>query len=136
MVSALVGVSTARAAALKAAGQDIPKPMSVRGLIDTGASGTCIDPSVLTALGLTPTGVVSVCTPSTGTTSIQKEQFDVAIMVPPAVQTHAPLIIHNIPVLAAELLQAQGFHALIGRDILGGCLLTYDGLNGFFSLAY
>ena len=42
----------------------------------------------------------------------------------------------NIAVLESKLLNAQGFHVLLGRDILSGCLLTYDGLNGLFSLAY
>jgi hypothetical protein len=33
-------------------------------------------------------------------------------------------------------LTAQGFHALVGRDILSLCLLCYDGLQGSFTLAY
>ncbi len=41
----------------------------------------------------------------------------------------------TIPVVAAVLLP-QGFHALIGRDVLSHCLLTYDGASGLFSLAY
>jgi len=34
------------------------------------------------------------------------------------------------------LLSKQGFHALIGLDILRGCYFAYDGQNGLFTLAY
>lgn len=64
-----------------------------------------------------------------------KEQYDISILVPGANATQAPLMIANLPVVCAEL-HHQGFHALIGRDILSECFLTYDGVNGFFSLAY
>jgi hypothetical protein len=68
IMTAFVGVSGARRAALLAAKQDIPTPVQIRALVDTGASGTCVDPSVLQSLGLTPTGSVQVNTPSTGPT--------------------------------------------------------------------
>ncbi len=35
---------------------------------------------------------------------------------------------------ASELYAAQGFHALIGRDILSQCGFVYNG-SGFFTLA-
>jgi len=57
-------------------------------------------------------------------------------LVPGASASHVPLFISNLPVVCAELLHAQGFHVLVGRDILSECLLVYDGVNGFFSLAY
>jgi hypothetical protein len=45
-------------------------------------------------------------------------------------------MISNLAVLCAELFQPQGFHALIGRDILARCLFTYNGDTGLFTLAY
>lgn len=48
----------------------------------------------------------------------------------------SPLIFQTIPVIAADLLEAQGFHALIGRDILSRCLFSYNGEVGIFTLAY
>jgi hypothetical protein len=39
-------------------------------------------------------------------------------------------------VIAADLLQAQGIHALIGRDILMQCVLHYNGTTGTFTLAF
>lgn len=135
VVNAFIGVSHARAGALKAAQQVIPTPIAGRALVDTGASGTCVDPSILAALGLQPTGLVAVSTPSTGTTPAMKDQFDVSIWVP-AGPNQAQLTVANLPVVSSDLLIPQGLHALIGRDILSRCLLTYDGQNGFFSLAY
>jgi len=65
MINLGVMVSAARRAALQAANLPIPAVQAVRGLIDTGASHTCIDPSVFQALQLQPTGSVPMHTPST-----------------------------------------------------------------------
>jgi hypothetical protein len=136
ILNALVGVSAARAHALQLAGQPIPQAIGVQALIDTGADGTCIDRSVLTTLGLTPTGSVKVRTPSTGAVPHEADQYDVGLLVPGATTQTPPLMISNLAVLCAELFQPQGFHALIGRDILARCLFTYNGDTGLFTLAY
>ena len=133
---AFVGVSEARRAALIAAGQPVPNPERITALIDTGASGTCVDPSVLQALALTPTGMATVNTPSTGSQPHITEQYDVLLVVPGATATHQPLVRPNLAVISAKLLAPQGFHALIGRDVLSMCLLEYNGATNMFSLAY
>lgn len=136
ILNGLIGVSQARRGALLAAGQPVPNLIQVRGLVDTGASGTCVDPSVLKTLGLSPTGIVTLNTPSTGAQPHTADQYDVSLAIPSSVPTHAPLLVPNLAVVCAELLIAQGFHALIGRDILSRCLLSYNGLTGLFTLAY
>jgi hypothetical protein len=133
---AYIGVSQARRAALTSAGLPIPSLVQIQALIDTGASCSCIDPSVLNALGLTPTGAVTVNTPSTGTQPHPALQYDVSIVIPGSLPGHVPLVVENIPVVAAQLLAAQGFQALIGRDILAQCLLTYNGELDQFTLAF
>jgi len=45
-------------------------------------------------------------------------------------------VYHTLPVMEANLLAMQGFHALIGMSVLRGCLLTVDGQSGLFSPAY
>ena len=55
-----VAASVPRAEALKKAGLPVPAPILVKGLIDTGASCTSIDPSILKALGLVSTGTIPV----------------------------------------------------------------------------
>jgi hypothetical protein len=63
----VLGVSKPRRDALVAAGQTVPPTQRITALLDTGASCTTVDPSVITALNLQPTGIASVITPTTGT---------------------------------------------------------------------
>ncbi|MGH9385441.1 MAG: aspartyl protease family protein [Vicinamibacterales bacterium] len=134
IVDAIVGVSLPRRNALLAANQQVPNTVSIRGLLDTGASGTAVDPSVLTALGLTPTGTILVNTPTTGANPVSVDQYDVAFIIP-GPPKGSPLLSLTLPVVASELLIPQGFHALIGRDILSQCVFVYNG-SGFFTLGY
>lgn len=131
----MIGVSAAKNQALVAAGQTIPPPQSVQGLVDTGASGTCVDPLVFAALQLQPTGAVPMLTPSTGATPALADTYDVSvsILTSPGLP---PLQIANMPVSASELFVAQGFHVLVGRDILKRCVLMYNGTTGLYTLAY
>lgn len=133
IVDAFVGVSIPRRQALLAAGQNVPNPIQIRGLLDTGASHSAVDPSVLTALGLTPTGTALVNTPTTGAAPVTVDQYDVAFLIP--IDKGVPLINQTLPVTASDLFTVQGFHALIGRDILSQCVFVYNG-SGFFTLAY
>lgn len=64
------------------------------------------------------------------------QQFDVGIAIPGSLPTHPALIFNTVPVIASQLVAAQGFQALIGRDILAHCLLNYNSLIGQFTLAY
>jgi len=134
---AVVGVSAARASALKDANLPIPKYEKVTAMVDTGASSTCIDPSVLLALNLTPTGSVLVKTPSTGLQPVSADQYDVSLIVPSSDTSHVPLAIATLPVICCnDFLQSQGFHALIGRDVLSHCILIYNGGEMTFTIAY
>jgi len=136
MVNAALGVSEARRAALQAAGQTVPDFVPIRALLDTGASCTCVDPSVIAALGLTPTGSISMITPSTGATPHQSAEYDAALAIPAAVPGQAPLLFPTIGVVESDLFAAQGFHALIGRNVLANCIFHYNGATGLFTLAY
>jgi hypothetical protein len=121
---------------LEKAHQPVPNPVPIRALVDTGASCTCVDPSVLKdGLKLTPTGSVTVNSPTTGATPHDAEQYDIALYIP-SVAGQPVLVFETIPVVSSILLNAQGFHALIGRDILRLCLLVYNGTLGNFTLAY
>lgn len=94
---------------------------------------------VLNTLQLQPTGTTLMLTPSTGNTPVDADTYDVSILIPGASTagiTDPPLILQNVPVSASELFLAQGFHVLLGRDILQRCVLTYNGAIGLFTLAY
>jgi hypothetical protein len=134
LLTAYIGVSQARHAALTAAGMPVPHGIQIQALIDTGASGSCVDPAILQALGLTPTGVTTICTPSSQ--AYPAQQYDVGIAVPGATATHIPFLAPNVPVIAAQLSAPQGFQALFGRDLLADCLFLYNGPIGYFTLAW
>lgn len=130
-----VMVSSARRAALLAANAPVPLPQQVRGLVDTGASHTCMDLSVFTALQLQPTGSVPIHTPSTSGTPVSVDTYDVGIIIP-STPTSAPFMRPNMQVSATDLLTSQGFHALIGRDVLAECVMTYNGSMQLLTIAY
>lgn len=135
LVAAYIGVSRARRDALVAAGKPVPAAILIAGaLIDTGASCTCVDKSVIVTLGLPPTGIASLYTPSTGTTPHNTSQYDVQLSIPGPTVGHPALNFSTVPVTESDF-SAQGIQALIGRDILQHCVLTYVG-GGFFTLAY
>jgi hypothetical protein len=133
IISVYVAVSQPRADALTAAGTAIPAPVLIRALVDTGASCTCIDPGVLTPLGLTPTGQMPMLTPSTGAVPQLKNQYDVSLIIPSG--PHTPLVFSAIPITESDL-AVQGIQALIGRDILADCILAYNGTMRMFTLAF
>lgn len=74
-------------------------------------------------------------TPSTGITPVDADTYDVSVVIA-SIQGQLPLVIPNMAVSAAELFLAQGFHVLLGRDILQRCILTYNGTIGLFMLAF
>jgi len=134
VLNALIGVSQARATALKAADQPIPQLVPITALVDTGASCTCLDPSIVQALSLTATGSVMINTPTTGSTPHTADQFDAGLFIP--APNGPPLFFRTMPVVSADLLAAQGFHALLGRDVLKQCFFAYNGEVGLFTLAF
>lgn len=127
-----VSISKPRQVALQKAGKTIPSPAKMRGLIDTGASCTCIDPEIIKSLNLAPTGVTSIATPSTGKNAHICNQFDVSIKL---VHPSHVYTISVLPIIETHL-SHLGFDALIGRDVLSRCLLVYNGPNNTYTLAF
>ena len=125
LISLSIGVSVSRASALKNLSQPIPNPILVQGLIDTGAS-------LVQSLFLQPTGTSEMLTPSTGNTPKITPVYDISIKIP---HGDASLDFNSIPAMESVLLN-QGFHVLIGRDILSKCLLIYDGVANLCTLSF
>jgi hypothetical protein len=82
IIRVAVGVSQFRVDALKRANLPVPQWQVGTFLIDTGASGTCIDHALVQPLGIPPTGAVNVQTPSTGNGSHSCYQYDVLLYIP------------------------------------------------------
>ncbi len=71
-------------------------------------------------------------TPSTGEQPHQANLYDVSLVL---LHPNLSLSLNNVAVAESQL-AVQGIQALIGRDVLGSCLLVYDGQSGFFTLAF
>lgn len=124
--------SPQRVEALKRAGKSFSSPMLVQGLIDTGASCSALDSTIIRSLDLQPHGTVSIHTPSTGSAYESRAQYDACLVI----GDPAELALHLVrPVIACGL-ASEGFQALIGRDVLDCCVLTYDGPNRCFTLVF
>ena len=134
LLDAYIGVSQARRTALTAASQPAPDSQRVRALLDTGASCTCVDPIILTALGIPSTGTTQMNSPTTGANPQTVNVYDVSIGIPGA--TPPPFFLGTVAVAEAQLLQVQGFHAIIGRDILASWVIHYNGPLSLVTVSY
>jgi len=63
------------------------------------------------------------------------DTYDVGIFIP-STPTNLPFQRPNMQVSATDLLGSQGFHVLVGRDILAECMMTYNGTSQFLTIAY
>jgi hypothetical protein len=112
----------------------VPAPTSGAFLVDTGASNTVIDQSLIAPLNLVPTGQVMCHTPSTGAAAVAFNQYDVMLYIP-GPDGAAGWMIEAIPVMESQL-AAQGIYGLIGRDLLDRAVLVYNGPTKHFTIAY
>jgi len=134
VLDVLIGLSTSRANAIRLSGVEMPPVQSVRMLVDTGAEGTCLDPSVLKALHLTPTGIIDVHTSTTGNNPVRSRQYDVSLRIVPASGT--PLLIEHLAVSEHEFFASHNIHGLLGRDFLKQSFFSYNGQTRSFTFAY
>lgn len=125
VIEANVTIEPNAAKGLLAQGKPLPKPKTGLVLIDTGASGTCIDDEAAQELGLP---VIDVAWLTSATHQDQEcKIYPVQIII--------PTVVLNCPRAMGAALRAQGLIALIGRDILGNCNLFYNGPAGQFTLS-
>lgn len=118
--------------ALERSGHPASTPVAIMALLDTGASISALDPIIAHQLALQDRGTTYIHTPSTGRAVAPCKMFDA--MVTLDASGPRPLSL-TTSVIEAEF-ASQGFLALIGRDILNRCILTFDGPRGSFSLSW
>jgi hypothetical protein len=129
----MVGVSVPRNQALVAAGHTPPPQILAKLVVDTGASLTSIDCTILTQLGIPATGKVPIHTPSTQGVPHLADQYDVSIGI-----YGVSALIHSVPALPVVdgKFKAQGIDGLLGRDVLAVARLTYCGADGFYLMSF
>lgn len=135
LIQVYITLSAPHRDALVAAGKTPPNPALGTFLIDTGASGTAVDPQLVASLGLTPKGAVMVQTPSTNGQPVACPTYDVMVIIPANDPAVPPFFVEALPVMEASF-KSQGIDGLIGRDVLSKCVLVYNGTNGTYVLSY
>jgi predicted aspartyl protease len=115
--------------ALSSSGGVLPSPANGHALIDTGASCTCIDNVAAKAMGLQPISIAQMT--SASHSAVVAPIYAISLELPAA----PGFKLDFIQVMGAEL-SAQGLLLLIGRDILQGCQLVYNGALGLVTISY
>lgn len=134
MITVRIGVSVPRFNALKSSGLPIPSHVTMRLLIDTGATCVALDQTAIAPLGLAPTGRVAVHTPSTDAAAPHYcNQYDVLLVLPAS--ESMPLVLEALPILEGTF-RHHGIDGLLGRDVLAQCTLIYNAPAGNYTLAY
>jgi predicted aspartyl protease len=125
-VQVSVTLEQSAAQALLQQGGELPPPVAGLGLIDTGASVTCIDEAVARRLRLPTIDVVPMSSASHARTNqnVYPIQFEIVGF---------PIRLKAPRAIGAEL-EPQGLVLLIGRDALVICTLFYNGPSGEVTL--
>ena len=133
IIDFLAGVSAAHARVFHSKKQ--PSPVKLRGIIDTGASITCIHMGSISSFHLRVTGTVQIMTPSTGASHHVCDQSDISLILQ---HPNGNVELATLPIIMTDLscLEKLGIHALVGRDGLAKCLLFYNGAVKRFALAF
>lgn len=122
-----VSLEQSFADALAKQGKALPNPVSGVGLIDTGASDTCIDDETAQQLQLP---VIDVCNMTSAShAATQQNVYPVQIQV-----VGFPIRV-NVPRCIGANLKPQGLLLLIGRDFLQHGTLIYNGMAGEITFA-
>lgn len=134
LIQVWIGVSQVRKNALIKVNKPVPKPQLATALVDTGASISAVDPSLIAALSLVPTGTTQIHSPTTGSEATTRFMYDVSVFLYDQVSNH--ILEQAIPVTESVLKQPQGFDMLLGCDVLADCLFVFDGRAKQFILAF
>jgi hypothetical protein len=130
----LVTISIPSALERDLAAKNLPMPQALRGLalIDTGASRTCVDATAIRRLGVSAIDR-AMCGTANGV--VQQNLFPARFSFPAI-----SLDIEFASVIGVDLTgqasMGQDIVALVGRDVLSRCVLTYNGVGGFITLAF
>jgi hypothetical protein len=135
LVDARISMSHTQVRQLRFAGRPIPAPVLLRGMLDTGAESTCVEPRAVAALAL-PFKAIGLANLPAGGGLTLGPQFEAALtVIHPSGDPRRDLVVPDL--LVTELpLGALGYEVLIGRDVLDLWRFLYHGPRRRFRLAY
>jgi hypothetical protein len=112
-------------------GEPVPVPQAVKAQLDTGASRSVVHLGILQGdLRLARIDVEKFNELAGGETQREIFLVDLSILVNGCNGSWGPTRV------AGGDLTNYGFKAVIGRDLLAGCVLVYDGKTNSFSLSF
>ncbi len=120
-IQVVIGPSTLEVQELGSTGLELPREISISGLIDSGASITVINPQVARTCGLRQTGFALV---SAAGSSAEYPEYAASLAFP-----NSNLKRFDIVRVVACQLPHQPIACLIGRDVLRRWNFQYDGPN-------
>jgi len=126
VVEVRAAVGTALEERERNAGESVPVPVQMVGMIDTGATGTVLRDDIPQQLGLNPIGVALINTPSSS--NVRCYRYVVRLLFPNRVVVETTAI--------AAPLQGQHIQCLIGRDVLKHGVFVYIGYTDTFTLSF
>jgi hypothetical protein len=129
-----IEVSNVLAQALQTANQPIPVPVEGIAIIDTGASITSCDASVIARLGINPNGVAAVGTAG-GPQHLSTYQARFSFPGAPLPAFEHPRVL-GANLSGQSILNQEPVIALIGRDVLSRSVFVYNGSAGVWSLSF
>jgi hypothetical protein len=135
-VDVAIGLRESLANALAASGMMVPVRVRVRGLIDTGAEITCIDPAIRVALELEATGRLFPRVPFGPSQGRPCNAFRVSLAVLHPGGNPADSLTRPVWMVAELPVAHTGAEVLIGNDLLDECEFLRDGPGQSFSLGY
>lgn len=122
MLDVVIGLSVSSIQTLRTALRPVPPSIPARAVIDTGAEISCLDSALVQALNLPFAGTVLTNLPA-------------LTIVHPSGNARSNLTVGNLSALELPL-SYLGYQVLIGRDVLAGCRLFYNGPGYQFHLGY
>jgi predicted aspartyl protease len=126
LIQVEVSLHPAAEANLQNANLPIPAPIPGTALIDTGASVSSVDESIVSQLGIPAVGTSQVFTPGG---QVLQQLHPCRIWFPGA---SLPPITFGF--VLAGILKAQGIDVLLGRDVLRDYVLVYNGPGAHYTI--
>lgn len=128
LLEVTICVSFLRRSVIAAGRGRVPEPVRTKLLVDTGASMSCVDVSIIDKLGLAVTGIETIVSTQG---KHQVNTYDIELTVPgkPSWQKE------TLGVFSGRF-ENQSYQGLLGRDILAEARLIYCGPDNAAYLSF
>lgn len=109
----------------------VPAPIKGLALIDSGASTSCVDSQVIGRLGVKPIGVgIALTAGGACEQNLYPARFD----FPEGKISFEFSSVMGVD-LKEQTIMGRRLVALVGRDVLSGCVFVYNGLQASYTFA-